>query len=202
MRPSEKIVPIRDQIADQLRSDIISGDLAPDTKLNEQQLANRFGVSRGPIRDVLLQLTKEGLLVAKSNVGASVNKMLDSSMQQLMVDIRRRIEFHAVKRLKDKMTDEDFAALDAILGRFKESFEKEDFTEVTKADIAFHRYLVEKAGGQELVNLWYPVVLRMRMNYKRIDTPTDGVAEHRAIIDALRSGQTKDAIAALRANIR
>ncbi len=202
MRPSEKIVPIRDQIADQLRSDIISGDLAPDTKLNEQQLANRFGVSRGPIRDVLLQLTKEGLLVTKSNVGASVNKMLDSSMQQLMVDIRRRIEFHAVKRLKDKMTDEDFAALDAILGRFKESFEKEDFTEVTKADIAFHRYLVEKAGGQELVNLWYPVVLRMRMNYKRIDTPTDGVAEHRAIIDALRSGQTKDAIAALRANIR
>lgn len=202
MRSSEKIVPIRDQIADQLRSDIISGDLAPDTKLNEQQLANRFGVSRGPIRDVLLQLTKEGLLVTKSNVGASVNKMLDSSMQQLMVDIRRRIEFHAVKRLKDKMTDEDFAALDAILGRFKESFEKEDFTEVTKADIAFHRYLVEKAGGQELVNLWYPVVLRMRMNYKRIDTPTDGVAEHRAIIDALRSGQTKDAIAALRANIR
>ena len=202
MRPSEKIVPIRDQIADQLRSDIISGDLAPDTKLNEQQLANRFGVSRGPIRDVLLQLTKEGLLVTKSNVGASVNKMLDSSMQQLMVDIRRRIEFHAVKRLKDKMTDEDFAALDAILGRFKESFEKADFTEVTKADIAFHRYLVEKAGGQELVNLWYPVVLRMRMNYKRIDTPTDGVAEHRAIIDALRSGQTKDAIAALRANIR
>ena len=202
MRPSEKIVPIRDQIADQLRSDIISGDLAPDTKLNEQQLANRFGVSRGPIRDVLLQLTKEGLLVTKSNVGASVNKMLDSSMQQLMVDIRRRIEFHAVKRLKDKMTDEDCAALDAILGRFKESFEKADFTEVTKADIAFHRYLVEKAGGQELVNLWYPVVLRMRMNYKRIDTPTDGVAEHRAIIDALRSGQTKDAIAALRANIR
>lgn len=202
MRPSEKIVPIRDQIADQLRSDIISGDLAPDTKLNEQQLANRFGVSRGPIRDVLLQLTKEGLLVTKSNVGASVNKMLDSSMQQLMVDIRRRIEFHAVKQLKDKMTDEDFAALDAILGRFKESFEKEDFTEVTKADIAFHRYLVEKAGGQELVNLWYPVVLRMRMNYKRIDTPTDGVAEHRAIVDALRSGQTKDAIAALRANIR
>ena len=202
MRPSEKIVPIRDQIADQLRSDIISGDLAPDTKLNEQQLANRFGVSRGPIRDVLLQLTKEGLLVTKSNVGASVNKMLDSSMQQLMVDIRRRIEFHAVKRLKDKMTDEDFAALDSILGRFKESFEKADFTEVTKADIAFHRYLVEKAGGQELVNLWYPVVLRMRMNYKRIDTPTDGVAEHRAIIDALRSGQTKDAIAALRANIR
>ena len=42
MRHSEKIIPIRDQIADQLRSDIISGELAPGTKLNEQALATRI----------------------------------------------------------------------------------------------------------------------------------------------------------------
>ena len=202
MRPSDKIVPIREQIADKLRSDIISGDLAPDTKLNEQQLAERFGVSRGPIRDVLLQLTKEGLLVKKTNVGASVNKKLDPSLQQLMVDIRRRIEFHAARQLKGKLTEDDFEALDDILNRFADSFEKEDFTDVTRADIDFHKYLVEKAGGEELVNLWYMVVLRMRMNYKRIDTPIAGVAEHRAIIEALRKGRTREAVAALRANIR
>ncbi len=202
MRASDKIVPIREQIAEKLRSDIISGDLAPDTKLNEQHLAARFGVSRGPIRDVLLQLTKEGLLVRKTNVGASVNKTLDPSMQQLMIDIRRRIEFHAARQLKGKLTEDDFEALEGMLNRFKESFEKEDYTDVTKADIDFHKYLVEKAGGEELVNLWYVVVLRMRMNYKRIDTPIAGVAEHRAIIDALRKGQTREAVAALRENIR
>ena len=202
MRVSDKIVPIREQIAEKLRSDIISGDLAPDTKLNEQRLAERFGVSRGPIRDVLLQLTKEGLLVKKTNVGASVNKMLDPSLQQLMVDIRRRIEFHAARQLKGKLTEDDFEALDDILNRFKASFEKEDYTDVTRADIEFHKYLVEKAGGDELVNLWYLVVLRMRMNYKRIDTPTAGVSEHRAIVDALRTGRTREAVAALRANIR
>lgn len=202
MRPSEKIVPIRDQIAEQLRSDIISGELAPGTKLNEQGLASRFGVSRGPIRDVLLQLTKEGLLVTKSNVGASVNEQLSPSMQKLMIDIRRRIEMYAANQLKGKLTDEDFESLDYILNEFKEAFESGDFTEVTKADIEFHKYIVEKAGGQELVNLWYPVVLRMRMNYKRIDTPTDGVAEHRAIIDALRDDNVKRAAAALKANIR
>ena len=202
MRVSDKIVPIREQIAEKLRSDIISGDLAPDTKLNEQRLAERFGVSRGPIRDVLLQLTKEGLLVKKTNVGASVNKMLDPSLQQLMVDIRRRIEFHAARQLKGKLTEDDFEALDDILNRFKASFEKEDYTDVTRADIEFHKYLVEKAGGDELVNLWYLVVLRMRMNYKRIDTPIAGVAEHRAIVDALQNGRTREAVAALRANIR
>lgn len=202
MRPSEKIVPIRDQIADQLRSDIISGELAPGTKLNEQALATRFGVSRGPIRDVLLQLTKEGLLVTKSNVGASVAEMLTPKLQKLMIDIRRRIEGYAAKQLKGQLTDEDFETLEYLLNRFKEAFESGDFTEVTKADIEFHKYLVERAGGQELVNLWYPVVLRMRMNYKRIDTPRDGVVEHQAIIDALRDNDIKQATKALKANIR
>lgn len=202
MRQSEKIVPIRDQIADQLRSDIISGELKPGVKLNEQGLATRFGVSRGPIRDVLLQLTKEGLLVTKSNVGASVAEMLSPSLQTLMIDIRRRIEIHAVKKLKGKMSEADFEALDYLLDRFNSAFGDGDFTEVTKADIEFHKYLVEKAGGQELVNLWYPVVLRMRMNYKRIDTPKAGVEEHRAIVDALRKDDVKEAAAALKANIR
>lgn len=202
VRSSEKIVPVRDQIADQLRSDIISGELAPGTKLNEQGLATRFGVSRGPIRDVLLQLTKEGLLATKSNVGASVAEMLSPSMQKLMIDIRRRIEAFAVKKLKGQLDDEDFESLNYILERFKTAFQEGDFTEVTKADIEFHKYLVEKAGGQELVNLWYPVVLRMRMNYKRIDTPRQGVAEHRAIIDALRNDDVKLAAKALKANIR
>lgn len=202
MRPSEKIVPIREQIADQLRSDIISGELAPGTKLNEQAQAKRFGVSRGPIRDVLLQLSKEGLLVTKSNVGASVAELLPPSLQPLMIDVRRRIEFFAVKQLKGQLTDEDFDALKRLLARFREAFERKDFAEVTKADIDFHRYLVERAGGQDLVNLWYPVVLRMRMNYKRIDTSTDGVREHQAIIDALKSDDTRAATQALKANIR
>lgn len=202
MRPKEKIIPVRDQIADQLRSDIISGDLAPGTKLNEQSLANRFGVSRGPIRDVLLQLTKEGLLVTKSNVGASVAEMLSPTLQGLMIDIRRKIETYAAKQLKGELSDDDFANLDHILNEFESAFEDGDFTAVTQADIEFHKYLVEKAGGQELVNLWYPVVLRMRMNYKRIDTPAHGVGEHRAIVDALRADDFKQAAAALKANIR
>ncbi|BFM13254.1 GntR family transcriptional regulator [Simiduia litorea] len=197
-----KIVPIRDQIADQIRSDIIAGSLAPNEKLNEQSLANRFGVSRGPVRDVLLQLTKEGLLVSKNNCGMSVNDVLSPALQTLMVDIRVKIEVFALQSLKGKLTEADFTDLDAILDRIQDAFDVEDFTEVTKADIDFHRYLVAKAGGQELVNLWLPIVLRMRMNYKRIRQSKDCVDEHRAISDALKANKIKDAVAALKANIK
>ncbi|WP_078086118.1 GntR family transcriptional regulator [Microbulbifer mangrovi] len=202
MREATKIIPVREQIAEQLRSDIISGELAPNTKLNEQQLAGRFGVSRGPVRDVLLQLTKEGLLVAKNNCGVSVNSVLDPSMQELMIDIRRKIEVFAIQGLKGKLTEMDFAELEDILERLKDAFDAKEFNEVTKADIDFHRYLINAAGGDELVNLWHPIVLRMRMNYKRISQPKDCVDEHRAILEALKANKINVAATALKANIK
>ncbi|MBU2887681.1 GntR family transcriptional regulator [Gilvimarinus agarilyticus] len=197
-----KIVSVKDQIADQLRSDIISGSLEPNERLSEQALSERFGVSRGPIREVLLQLTKEGLLVSKSNCGVSVNSVLNSKMQELMVDIRRKIEIHALSSIKNTLTEEDFEYLDGTLERIQEAFSKEDFTEVTKADMDFHRFLIFKAGGQELVNLWYPIVLRMRMNYKRLSSPKDCVEEHKAITDALREKSLAKAKKCLLANIK
>lgn len=197
-----KIIPVRDQIAEQLRSDIIAGTLAPSEKLNEQALANRFGVSRGPVRDVLLQLTKEGLLVSKSNCGMSVNNALDPALQALMIDIRVKIEVFAIQSLTGQLDDSDFAAMADILNRIQGAFDTEDFTEVTKADIDFHRYLVAKAGGDELVNLWQPIVLRMRMNYKRIGSSEDCVNEHQAIVDALKASDSRGAVAALKANIK
>ncbi|WP_049720973.1 GntR family transcriptional regulator [Gilvimarinus polysaccharolyticus] len=199
---NNKIISVKDQIADQLRSDIISGALAPSTKLSEQTLSERFGVSRGPIREVLLQLTKEGLLVSKNNCGVSVNSALDPSMQALMIDIRRKIETYAISTIKNSFTEEDFAQAESILARIQDAFSSEDFNEVTKADIDFHRFLVFKAGGNELVNLWYPIVLRMRMNYKRLSTPKACVEEHQAILDALRAKNVTLAKKCLMANIK
>lgn len=197
-----QVISVKDQIADQLRSDIISGALEPNARLSEQSLTGRFGVSRGPIREVLLQLTKEGLLVSKNNCGVSVNSALDANVQELMVDIRRKIEVHALCNIADKLTEQDFEYISEYLERIEYAFSKEDFTEVTKADIDFHRFLVYKGGGHELVNLWYPIVLRMRMNYKRLTSPTDCVQEHRDIADALRSKDIEKAEAYLLANIK
>jgi DNA-binding GntR family transcriptional regulator len=196
------ILSVKDQIAEQLRTDIISGDLAPNTKLNEKELAERFGLSRGPIRDVILQLTKEGLLISKNNVGASVNSILDTKMQKLMINLRQNIEVFAIEQLHNTLTDSDFAELDNILADLQSAFERNDFTEVTKVDISFHRHLIYKAGGEELVNVWYPFVMRMRLNYKRITSGIECVDEHRHILDALRQGDIAKAKKAIQSNIR
>src|SRR5438128_1384470 len=63
----------RHQITDRLREDIFSGRLAEGQRLQEAKLSAQFGVSRGPIREALAQLTQEGLLEAKPNRGVSVS---------------------------------------------------------------------------------------------------------------------------------
>lgn len=202
MLKTARVHTVRDQIADQLRSDLISGKFKPGERLREEDMADRFGVSRGPIRDVLLQLTKEGLLISRRNAGVMVNELPSPALQKLMVDLRLRIELFAVQNVVGKLSEEDFVDLDEYLEALGTALKKEDFTRATEVDIAFHRFIVERAGGVDLVNTWIPIVMRMRMNYQRISTPEQSIKEHQAIVDALQKQDSKAASAALKANIR
>lgn len=194
--------PVREQIADAIRSRIISGDLSAGTRLREEELASEFGVSRSPIRDVLLQLSKEGLLVSKPNCGMTVGAGPSDTMQDLLIELRRVIEYRAAKIVARKLTNEDVKVLEGILVELEDVLEREDFTEATKVDISFHRYLINLAGGEDLVTVWESIVLRMRMNFQRIWSPKQAIAEHTAILDHLAAGDADKAIRALRQNIR
>ena len=90
---------IREQIADRIRAEVISGRLAEGTSLREQALAKQYGVSRAPIRDALLQLTQEGLLVAKPNCGVRVGSPSSEEIQPLVVELRRKIEVFALRKV-------------------------------------------------------------------------------------------------------
>jgi len=202
MLDSTAIVSVREQIARQLRADIINGILTEKTKLKEQELAARFNVSRGPVRDVLLQLTKEGLLISKNNCGVIVNSAPKAELQPLMVNLRVKIESHAIKITINELTEEDFAQLDKILATMTKAFEEENYSLVTESDMAFHRYIVHKAGGDDLVNLWQPVIYRMRMNYKRISTPKECFEEHNQLLTYLKNKELKPALASLKNNVK
>ena len=89
---------IREQVAAHLRYAVLSGELGEGEALREQTLARHFGVSRGPVRDALLQLTQEGLLVAEQNCGVRVRRP-DPAIRSLVVGMRRKIENFALKGL-------------------------------------------------------------------------------------------------------
>ena len=107
---------IREQIVEQLRNEVLSGELPEGQSLREQKLAARFGVSRGPIRDALLQLSQEGLLIAEPNRGVRVSGGPSLAIQPLVVDTRRRIERFALETIFESLEPADVRRLDEILG--------------------------------------------------------------------------------------
>ncbi len=193
---------IREQVVNQIRTDVLSGHLPKGEKLREQTLAKKYGVSRGPIRDALLQLTQEGLLEAKANCGVKVGSAADEDLQPLVVQMRREIELFALRKVFGTLTASELDHLDELTGQLRAACEKDDLSEIVHYDMELHRYLVTATGNADLLAMWLPIVSRMMLHYTRHDDIMESVQEHEAIVNAIRNQDQKAAIDALTRNIQ
>jgi DNA-binding GntR family transcriptional regulator len=193
---------IREQIVEQIRREVLSGQLVEGEALREESLAKRFGVSRGPIRDALLQLSQEGLLQSRPNCGAKVAPGPSPAIQPLVIQLRRQIESFAVELIFDRLTPHDMEALQAILERLRTACEDEDIAALVDHDMAFHRWFVDRVGDADLTKMWLAIVTRMWLRYTRHTHLMDSFAEHQEVTAAIRRGDKVGAIEALVNNIR
>lgn len=197
-----KLVPnLQEQVASHLRSRILSGQIAPGTPFREQVLAEEFGVSRGPIRDALLTLTKEGLLQGRPNVGVRVAEAPSPFKREVIVKLRREIECSALAAWFQQQDATLLPQLDANLADYQDACAASDFGRVVELDMAFHRTLVESADGGSLVDVWLPVILRMFLRYSRHRMLVESYQEHAAIAAAMHAGDGVSAVALLREHI-
>jgi len=192
---------LQEQVATHLRRRILSGQLAPGTPFREQVLAAEFGVSRGPIRDALLTLTKEGLLQARPNVGVRVAEAPSAFKRAVIVRLRREIEAAALAKWFETRDPGLLDRLDANLSAYEAACGSGDFSRVVELDMAFHQTLVESADGGSLVDLWLPVILRMFLRYSRHRELMDSYHEHAAIVAAMHAGGEARAIELLQLHI-
>jgi DNA-binding GntR family transcriptional regulator len=194
---------LREQVADRLRRDVLAGELPPGEHLREVELAGRFGVSRGPVRDALLQLAKEGWLVLEPHCGAKVAGPAPEILLPLIRAQRRKVEGFALRRFFKDVTPDDFAAWDEVLEKMRGACEREDYPAIVLQDIALHLSFIERAGQPEVLDLWLPLVARMRFAYEKYyHNALEIYDEHRAIIDALRRRDLKATLKALETNIK
>src|SRR3954453_23096560 len=108
---------LRDQIVDRLRAEVLADRFSAGTPLRELELSSRFGVSRGPIRVALQQLSYEGILVGLPNRGVRVAPAVPDHVRELVVPIRRTIETFALRQFIKEVNADDFEFWESILIR-------------------------------------------------------------------------------------
>lgn len=201
MIQSHAIRSVRDQIADRLRNEILAEEIPCNQPLREAVLAERFGTSRGPIRDVLLQLSQEGALVYKPNAGVRVSPPLEKDERNLLMGLRRQIENRALPVFMARMTETDQSALRDLLEVMKRVCQKRDMPGIVGADLALHRYFVIHGSSSAIEAVWQSIVVRIRMAYSRLSKHQEIYREHQRIADAVLQGDRSLAIKMLNANL-
>ena len=192
-------------IADQLRMEIITGRIEEGAALREVSLAERFEVSRAPIREALKQLAHEGMVESKPNCGMRVAPSSSKSMQELVIPLRQTVETFALRSIFDDLNDDDFAEWEALLTEMKAACENQDFLQLTELDIKFHQSIVARSPEQGLMTIWLTLVSRLRRHFlEGFQKPSDPMKvyyEHLAIVSMFRSGKLEPSIQALISNI-
>jgi DNA-binding GntR family transcriptional regulator len=136
-----------------IRELIMTGAVAPGERLVETDLSERFGTSRGPVRDAFKELEQSGLVVSIPRRGTFVATLTATDMHEIYT-LRLALEKLAIGRTTEIATDGDIAAMRSALDRLTEAQRTGDRRAGAEADIAIHRLIVRTAGHERLTEAW------------------------------------------------
>ena len=180
---------IHDDVADRLRGLILSGDLPPRSRVNELELAERFGISRTPLREAIKILATEGLLELLPNRGARVAVLSSEEIDDMMVVIGG-LEGLAAELACARITDGEIAAIAAEHEAMMEHWRAGDQTAYLGRNKAIHDAIMTAARNPVLSGLYLNLSGRIaRARFVAHKTPAQwakAVDEHERMLDLLR----------------
>lgn len=187
-----------------LSDEIVSGRLAPGARLDEQSLADRFGLSRTPVREALGQLAAIGLVEKRPHRGVVVAEVTVERLGQ-MFEVMAELEAVCARLAARRMSEAARAALEAEHRAAEVLATCNDFEGYEAANRAFHRTICEGAGN--------PLILETAEDFRRRLTPfrraqfhvegriARSFREHGAIVAAIVAGDEEAACARMRAHL-
>jgi DNA-binding GntR family transcriptional regulator len=183
---------LADDVVDRLRDAIFHGSFKPGEALREEQLAAMLDVSRGPVREALVQLEREGLVIVRRHRGATVARLSRSDLEDVY-SLRLALERLAVQRAARYATEQDFAAMEAVLTDFDIALSRDPSEkEVAELDVRFHDLIYQAARHQRLYDCWANLkaqiyIFLLSRNVADPDFREITVKSHAALLGALRT---------------
>lgn len=153
-------ISLREQVVAQVRTAIIEGRLRPNDHITEAILTEQLGVSRTPVREALILLEREGLVVFSPNRGAFVRAFEESDVADIF-SMRTMLENFAAESILPHINQADLNRLENLIAQQQQAIERHDFKSVRSIDMEFHRYLVHGSGNRLLIRSWEEIVAQI-----------------------------------------
>ncbi|MEU1176085.1 GntR family transcriptional regulator [Streptomyces sp. NPDC005820] len=190
MSSTTKIEPlgaVRERVLATLRQDIIAGRLRPGDRLVERELAERFGVSRVPVREAIRSLVAEGFVLFESARRTVVRRLTPDDVKELF-ELREALEVYAAGLAAARATPDALTHLRELLDQAATATAAGDAETITDVNTRFHDAILAMAGNSLLISVMEPVDGRMRWLTRQNEEWPQLLTEHRELYDALASG--------------
>lgn len=185
------------RIVDRVRREIIRQERRPGSKISEPMIAEECGASRTPVREALLQLEREGLVVFDAVGRTRVMEMTPEDFEDLY-ELRMTLEPAAVEHATNRLDETTRSRLEANIEAMAEA---ESLAEVSWLDVEFHTIVMEASGRRRLIATWRSIhsqlLLWLSSLHQSHAEPARvreiTVAAHRRLLKTMMSGDAERA---------
>jgi DNA-binding GntR family transcriptional regulator len=197
-------ITLADRVETLLREQIVHGEHVPGARLSESDIAQSFGVSRGPVREALRRLEHHGLVTVEPHRGAFV-RTLDLDEVQELFEVRIALEAEAAELAAVRIDPAGIAELRALARKAGAEVQRSGRSGVFDTH-DLHDLVVRHAGNHRLARAVAQVNAELRLARSRSGATgsraVEAVGEHDRLVSALTSGDAAGARQAMREHLR
>ncbi len=172
---------------------IVEGQIAPGSKISEPELAKRFQVSRGPLREAIMRVEGLGLIERIPHVGARVIQFSSEKLLELYA-VREALEGMAARLAVRNITETEIAGLETLLSTHSAHIDQVDGASYfhQQGDFDFHYRIIKASRNSQLISLLcdelYHLLRMYRYQSPRSQSrPVEALEEHKFILQAIRN---------------
>ena len=195
---------LADEVCRKIADEIVLGTFAPSTRLDEVSLADRFNVSRTPVREALKQLSIMGLVKYRPNRGSVVAAMTPEQLDQMFEAIGE-LEAACARHAALRMTESDRAQLRELHAQGRAAMQAGDMNRYDAVNLELHANIIQGCHNPVLIDMAMSLRHRIspfrRTQFRNLERMGESFAEHSVIVEAILSHDVITTYRAMRTHL-